>query len=454
VEKAAGLGWDFWAFFLLSRLCLLLFFQPAASDIQVYFKYAVRGVDLQQAPFSDFKVEYPPVAYWLMVAPRSLSLQSIPQAALEDSPLPTPYYAQYARVYRWLMSVFDLGALILLLKIVWIRRPQNALVVALGYTLSTLVLGHLLYDRLDIVLTCLLSVWGYARLRATTADRGAVAWRSLSYFALGLSVSFKLIGLVAYPVVVLADVYGLRKRGQHKSGLLAPLCLGMAAIVVPFAVHYPRSGWATLDFLRYHGERGIQIESVYASVLMCLQLFGAEISTQFGHGSVDVVGSMTPWLAKLSMILVVSGILVCLGIVYKNRDEQSGEIGFQAGSLVLLLTLAFSKVLSAQYFLFGIPLLLLLTSELGAKRSIELVAVLSIAMAACTTVVFPYCWYAVHPRTGEVVNPFGLVPNLHALPCALLIGRNLTLLGITGWLASSLWRRSSSTLAAGGMSCQ
>ncbi len=51
---------------VISRAGILSSIDPDESDVELYFRYAVQGVDEHQVPYRDFDVEYPPAAYWFI----------------------------------------------------------------------------------------------------------------------------------------------------------------------------------------------------------------------------------------------------------------------------------------------------------------------------------------------------------------------------------------------------
>jgi hypothetical protein len=426
--------------FALTRIYLALFFEPQLTDLQVYFNYAVQGVDLKRTAYKDFAIEYPPVAYWLIALPRYVSGEPISEEIYRDPPQRERYFAVYARGYSSLMLLLDFAALALLLGIVRRRAPDRLALVAGGYLLTTTLLGHVLYDRLDVGVLLLLLGWCYTRIRATESGAGYF-WNPLSYLLLGLSVSFKLLGIVAIPFVLLADWWSPRRADRRAVECLVLVISAVAGMTLPFALHYPAAGWSTLDFLKYHGERGIEIESTYASVMLLLAPFGQEISVEISHGSANLMGSMAGVTSTAAMILFPAGLMICGLWAWRRRPGFDRITGYRTAVFAILMTLVFSKVLSAQFFVFALPLMTLLSIELLPRRGTVAIIALGSLLALLTTLVMPYLWFSLHPITGET-NRFGLVHDLHPLPCTLLIVRNVLFAALVAWLGVSLNRRS------------
>lgn len=75
------------AFFLLSRLTLVLLLPSMISDVPLYAEYAVRYVDQAQTPYApEFLVEYPPLSYWAIALPRIIESILSPPVTI-DGPL-------------------------------------------------------------------------------------------------------------------------------------------------------------------------------------------------------------------------------------------------------------------------------------------------------------------------------------------------------------------------------
>ncbi len=425
-----------WIVFALTRLYLLLLFLPQFSDLQVYFGYAVRGVDFHQTPYKEVSIEYPPVAYWLMAVPRLVSNEIASEGVFQDPGQLGHHYSNYASTFRWMMCAVDVACFLLFLAAVRRRNPDRLSSAAWAYVIATAVLGHFLYDRLDLGLSLLFMTWLYARTRSID-EAGGGAWNALSYFVLGVSVSYKLIGAVALPFVFLADLIAARReRNVLKTTVPLVLC-SVAGGVVPFALHYSSAGLSTLNFLKYHGERGIQIESVYASLLMACSAFGHELSVQMSHGSANLASVLSPSLASGSTFAVLGSLLILAVWSLKKGNDFDRTSGSRVAMLAILLTLLFSKVFSAQYLIFAVPLVLVLAAEVLSSRANAIVSVIVVFLSVLTTIVVPYCWFNIHPVTG-ISNPFGLVPDLHPVTCTVLIVRNLCFVLLVSWLAYRL----------------
>jgi hypothetical protein len=431
--------------FVLTRAYLLLVFKPLVSDVaRVYFHYAVQGVDKGLCPYRDFggenaksdskaetkSIEYPPGAWWVMAVPRLLSTRPI-VTELDARHALLPYYVSY----RWLMFVADLGAFGFMIALIRRRRPEYLAWGLWCYVVTTTVLGHVLYDRLDMVLLLLLAVWSYAWLRSDDADVLAAGWRLLSYFVLGLSIAYKLAPLVVVPFVLLADWQVTKSAGRKLLRSAAALVMLAGGVLLPGITFYREAGWGVLGFLKYHGQRPIEIESLYASAQMLLAPLGLPIEARYDFGSWNLESPLSPVLATLSTWIWLAA-LCCLGlwaIVRGSKFDRTA--GWRLACLNMLVTVVTAKVVSVQYLIWAIPLMLWLGAEVLSEREYVGLCGLSVLMATLTTWLFPYHFF-------DSDTPYALTPILHPVACGVLVVRNVVLLGLVAWLGVRMFQRS------------
>ena len=244
--------------FILTRSYMLFFFRPLISDVLMYYRYAARAVDLQHTPYTeDFVVPYPPLAYWTTCAPRLLDDRRITG---ERDPQITPIYYDYSRGFRGLMFLCDLASFALLLSIARKRRPQMAAWAALTYVITTAILGHVLYDRLDVALLMLLMLGVYCWTRSLRESRWSIPWAILSYAIIGLGISFKVIPLLCVPFFLLADFHAPHRFFRLGSALVALA----VTISVPFLIQWSATGPSVFGIFKFHAEREIHLESLYS----------------------------------------------------------------------------------------------------------------------------------------------------------------------------------------------
>ena len=139
--------------FLITR-AILLSHNHFETDIHFYHEYFLRAA-AGEVPYRDIAIAYPPVAWWVMALPN------------------TTDWPTYRDRFRRAMVAPDVAAFALFTLILLRRRPAYARWGCMTYVVTTAVLEHLLYDRLDVGLLFLLMLWAYAWLRGLQGLAGA-----------------------------------------------------------------------------------------------------------------------------------------------------------------------------------------------------------------------------------------------------------------------------------------
>lgn len=188
-----------------------------------------------------------------------------------------------------------------------------------------------------------------------------------------------------------------RKGGAKRIGAACAACVLLLLVST-----------STIYSLAYQSQRGLQIESVYSSVLLVAdQFMDLRIQTQESWGSVHLVlPESLQWLVPASTLLQIAavGAVILAYALDKRREGRLWEYCF----LVLAAGVLFGKIGSTQFLLwpiaFAVPLL--------AKGDTRLYA-MCIALALLAMLVFPFGWYSLY--------------EMNALPVAVLAARNLVL---------------------------
>lgn len=454
-RRRGGAGWVVLAFvvFAATRLWLLGPFEPKLTTIGLYTRDAFewvlarhRGVNVYDLHARDAEeraaragaeatppqrtIEYPPLALLAIAAPMALEHGAIP-----DRPGPAAQAAFADRIvaypdrYRRMCALFD-AACFVLLAFVLRRRPGVETALRLGfYTLASLLLAHLLYERLDVILGALLAA-------ATALLVSSRRW-ILAMLALAVAIAFKLAPIVVVPLWALGGLAGARVRGAPWGGLLLRVALRtlacIALVVVLFVPFYLAWGRHTLDFLGYHEARGLQIESLYASLLLVARGFGLPVHIEQAFGAWNLASPLSDALSAASPVLVACALgAVLLGAIAWARRHAPAEAQTVAiaepsrfaalAGLALMAAMAFSKVLSPQYLLWVAPLLAL--APVRGRIGWAAVAV-ALAVFALTTAIYPtfYFEHILGIAGGRPVR--GAEPTgTTAFGTALLVARN------------------------------
>jgi hypothetical protein len=428
--------------FLLTRVYILFILEPQITDVEnTYFAYAIRAYDAHLAPYTEvLPVEYPPVAWWIIYIPRLFEPRHI-----TDASQLAPTLRAYSQVFRGLMFLCDLGSAALLMLIVKKRRPALLGCVALTYTVTTAILGHVLYDRLDVAMLLLMMAWAFCWLRSLENPGRTIVWSTVGYAILGLSISFKLIPIICVPFLILADWRGPQRMLRMTTGLAAMILL----TGLPFLIQYAVSGPGVFALMKYHSERGIQIESLYSTLMMIGSLFGQRVYVVASHSAFDLSGDLSKLMTALSSVSMFVFLAGTWFWAFFQRSRYGHEGGYLAACFVMIGAVILSKVLSPQYFVWAFPLALLLAIEVMPLRhvSVWVLAAMMVIIAVLTTWIFPYHYIGFPGQPGLL--PMGPMEasDLQPGPCIVLGLRNLLYLAIVVWLGVRLFRQTARTTA-------
>ena len=362
-------------------------------DTIEYHRYGLAVMD-GHLPYRDFRLEYPPGALPVFVAPA----------------VGSPGFDLYDREFQALMALCGVGALLAMtVALRALRASSERTAAALAFAaLAPLVLGSVILYRYDLWPAALT----VAGLAAVLAGRGR-----LGFGAFGLGVAAKVFPAVIVPPAL---VYVWRTRGRRE----ALVCLGVAlavvaVVVVPFLVLAPDG---LRDSVVRQTTRPVQIESLASAVLLAAHhVGGLGITMETSHGSQNLVGSLPHALGSVSSVLLVAALLAIW--VAAARGPATGErlVRYSAASLVAFIAL--SKVLSPQFLIWLIPLVPLVRGRRGLAAS----ALLGLALLL-TQLWFP-------------IRYWDLALRFAAFPSWLVVARDLVLLALLAVLLVPLRER-------------
>ena len=298
------------------------------GDVGQYERYS-RLVLGGEIPYHDFYLEYPPGAL----------IAFLPPAVITDS--------QYLSVFKLFMALVGLAALF---ATAWLLARLGAsrgrLAVALAaISLAPLALGHTFLNRFD-PLPALLAVLALAALVA----RMHVTAGGL--LALGFAV--KLFAAVAAPVAAVRIQRTAGRRGVVEA-LVSAAAVGV--LVFGFFLVVAFGGLGNTYYTQ--GKRGLQIESIGASLLLAADRIGlgeARSATD-SPGSIDLGGAAPAVVAQLTSILQILAVLA-VALLYLRRPEGDERLVAAFAAAVTAFTI-FGKVLSPQFLtwlVFLVPL--------------------------------------------------------------------------------------------------
>jgi hypothetical protein len=351
--------------------------REGSNDLEIY-RRAGEAILRGQLPYRDFFIEYPPGSLPAFVPPALFSSNK----------------AGYIDLFSSEMALVLVSTLVLT-ALAARRFGGTWIFPAVTLAAGATVLYPVAVTRYDAVVALSLAV------ATLCASLGA---RYLAYASLGLGAAAKLVpALATLPLA-------FSRRGAARG---YAIFFGILAIFFVPTLLLGGSGFP--ESFAYQADRGLQVESLAASVLMML---GWVKSVVFEYGAFEVQGRGTELASGLSLPVTGVLLLVTSLFVYRAcRSEEAGPRAFPryAAALILAFMLG-SKVLSPQYVIWLLPLVPL---SAGGVSGLFLSAVF---LAACslTTQVFPLHY-------DDLLNLRSPGPEL-------LLARNLLLVLLWGML--------------------
>jgi len=339
------------------------------TDVFGYQEHALQ-IRAGQVPYRDFPFEYPP-------------------GALPAELLPAYFPWSYATSFAVLMGACGaacIAAAASALRAVDAGAGRTwAGLLAIG--VSPLVLGSLFDTRFDLWPTLL----AVGALAALVRDRSAA-----SGALLGLGFAAKLWPAVLLPITV---IHLWRRSGTAAARTtVAAFVVATAVCFVPFAILSPGGLRSSLSSQL---DRPLQVESLGAAVLMIAHHAGLNpLSTIGSHGAQALTGRGTGLAADLSTALELVSV-VGIWVVYARRRHTDGETTLLAAAATVAALVAFDKVLSPQYLIWLVPIVLLLRGRRGLAAGGLLFLTLGLTHTwfpwrywnLALTYSSPWCWY-------------------------------------------------------------
>jgi hypothetical protein len=355
--------------------------REGSNDLAIY-RDAGEAILGGQIPYRDFFIEYPPGSLPAFVPPALFSVDR----------------AGYITLFASEMALVLVVALVLTaLAARKLRGLWAWPVPALTFVAAAIMLYPVAVTRYDAVVALTLAV---GTLGAALGGR----YVYLAYASLGLGAAAKLVpALATVPLAV-----PLARRDAVRGYAVRGYAVFFGVLVLFFAPAMLLGGDRFLNSFAYHAERGLQVESLAASILIKL---GWVTGISFEYGAFEVHGQGVGLASSLSLPMTGVLLLITALVMYRQHRRgrlDAGQFTRYAAALILAFMLG-SKVLSPQYMVWLLPLV-----PLGAE-GLAGAGVSLIFLTACwtTTQVFPIHY-------GDLLN--GRYPGQD-----LLLVRNLLL---------------------------
>ena len=330
---------DIRMFFIVS-LILSVFFVYFVSvserwyDVGDYFGH-MNNIFAGMIPYRDFTFEYPPFSIVFMAIPRLFTSDEY----------------VYCLIYSALTFIFFIIGMIYISKISKMYNLTKTNMMA--FVAFTLIFANIfLLTRYDIFPTtmCIIALYYYLQKKYC-----------MSWIIISLAVMTKLFPIFIVPFLLIPFLLRKDWCGAVK-GILT--CAAVCILVsLPFIITDPSTAF---DYLTYHLERGLQVESVAASFVMILNFFDpGMISVVHDYGSDNLTGALPDAIAPLLSYGFILIFILFLGWVtfklYERRKSMDQELlqkmAILAGVAAVMIFLALSKVFSAQFVIWAIMLL-------------------------------------------------------------------------------------------------
>ena len=341
-------------------------------DTPIYERYG-EAITQGQVPYRDFTVEYPPAALPVFFVP-----------ALGEG--------SYDRRFEGLMAALGVACVLL------VAAVTSSFWAPVLAGVSPLLLGSVMLSRFDF--------WPAALTAGALALLVGRRFR-LGLGTLGLATAAKLYPAVLAPIA-LAHVW--RTRGRREAVVCAATYVGVvAAVVVPFALIAPDGVWDA--FWRQAG-RPLQLESVGSAFLLAAHhLFGLDLTMESSHGSQNLAGALPDGVAVVSTIFQLATLVAIW--VWHARGPATNERLLAASAAAVCAFVAFGKVLSPQFLIWLIPLVLLVRDRVAA-------ALLAAALVL-TQLWFPYRYWDLALELDAAASWLVLVRDVVLVALTLLL---------------------------------
>jgi uncharacterized membrane protein len=342
----------------------LFYYGPGAMELHV-----ARQIQQGQLPYRDFQLEYPPLAVLSFVLPSLMSSQN----------------QVYSLAFAGEMLLLDL-LILWLIKILTVHL-NISINRSLGvYTALLIAVGPIVVCRYDLLPAAL-------TLAALTAF--VSGWNIAAWALVALGVTAKL-----YPIII-APIMGLYllRNGQVRKIIIGGLSFifTLLAFNLPFYLLSPGN---FLSILTYHAQRGLHSESTYASGIFIGKILGqiSEVKGIFDFGSWNIDTPLADRLARLSFP-ISAALLMIIYILFawqlwkkpaesKERREMPAETAsllIQFATVTVIVFMISTKVFSAQYLIWLMPLLPVVDSKCYKARWL-----LFATTGLLTQYIFPY----------------------------------------------------------------
>ncbi len=361
----------FWSIAFLAYLSLVLIFEFFHSigsephgDIKLY-KRVVDSIISGELPYQDFEFEYPPYAIlWFMIPGLFSSIRGF-QVAFGIEVL-----------------VIDALLKLALIRLALEEKSKRLLLPVIAFAFATAANNHFYLQRFDLI-------------PAAVSFAMLIAFYRKQYYLSGALLAFG-FGCKLYPILFAPPLLII----AWKNGGLRQFIVGFLVLIAPLILLGFVTPW--WQFMAFHTGRGLQCESIYASILWLGKLFGVfDLNWVFTKAWVEVTGpAATAVLPYAKIIFVattfISVICACV-ISYKNQQWTLPNLA-RLLLIPLCAFVCFNIVLSPQYLIWIIALAAVAALD-GRLHNVILITI----AAVITPIIYPGFNYGSGLRIVETI---------------------------------------------------
>lgn len=322
------------------------------QDLGIYYHYAQEYFIDHGVPYGNFSPEYPPGAFLLFAFPR--------------------LYITSIEAYKIVFTI--LTDFVLLMGAFFIFRKGKSI----SLILFTIFLYNcqplLIFQRFDAIVGIILfiSLLQFSRKKY-----------SLSIILLAISVSLKFFPIILLPFYLLWLPNNMTRLKQ-----LVIFAFVIGLLLLPF-LFLGANIQGVLHFFTYNRERGIQIESSWASLLEMLRPFQNNFEVVLRFGAVEIASSLSALFSKMAFYLSAAYLLGLFLFAWKKNertraaDEKEEQAIFWKISFLALAGFMFlNKVFSPQYVLWLVPIVPILIIHYKSRKSIFIIVLFMLFLIA------------------------------------------------------------------------
>jgi uncharacterized membrane protein len=264
-------------------------------------------------------------------------------------------FSPHASVYVWAyisqLLVFDIIG-ILIIRALAVKLHLDPWKTLIFYTLAILSIGPIITSRLDII--------------PAIATLGAVYYfidgkHKTAFILLAAGTCIKIYPVILVPFfLIYLFLNRQRQNAINGIGCFAAACL---IVIIPVLILSPDGLWHSLI---YHAERGLQIESTYASVIELIHAAGnLPITIVHNYGSSNLASPLADSMAKASFFIMAPALTAVYWLFYKHTGNRhsDNEMIITYSLLAILVFILTNKVFSPQYLIWLLPFIVLATGR-------------------------------------------------------------------------------------------